>query len=111
MKFLLLCLLPLLISSTHHHSKKYLSKKDDSSSNSTLPVFLGGLTPLSENQKSPTFMPIDKDEPTSRAPNGQNFEDLNYTKVHKLKVKGKVDKEEELPTGYYGESRITYNNF
>ena len=93
-----------LKSKTHQNT----TESDQIESEEKIPVFLGGLHPLSDNQKSPTFMPIEKNLPTSKAPNGQSFNELNYTKANKIKVKTKNESREEVPAGYYGESRITY---
>jgi len=84
-------------------------KKNETATNSDeIPVFMGGLKPLSENQKSPTFMPIEKGAPTSKALNGENFDSLNYTKANNIKIQLKNESQAEVPAGYYGESRITY---
>lgn len=83
-------------------------KNDTTSSQEDIPVFMGGTKPLSENQKSPTFMPIEKGAITSKAPNGESFENLNYSKVNNIKLHLKNESQAEVPAGYYGESRITY---
>ena len=79
-----------------------------SESQEDIPVFMGGVKPLSENQKSPTFMPVEKGAITSKAPNGESFENLNYSKVNNIKLHLKNESQAEVPAGYYGESRITY---
>ena len=89
-------------------SKLSFKKNDTSMSQEDIPVFLGGIKPLSENQKSPTFMPIEKGATTTKAPNGESFDSLNYTKVNNIKVHLKNESQAEVPAGYYGESRITY---
>lgn len=97
--------------STNIHHKttisRYLSKKNETN-DQDIPVFLGGLKPLSDNQKSPTFMPIEKDIPTNKALNGEDFEQLNYTKANKLEIHLKNESQAEIPAGYYGSSRVTY---
>ena len=73
-----------------------------------IPVFLGGIKPLSDNQKSPTFMPIEKGVPTNKALNGEEFENLNYTKANNIVIHLKNQSQPEISAGYYGESRVTY---
>ena len=89
-------------------SKISFKKNDTASSQEDIPVFMGGVKPLSENQKSPTFMPIEKGAITSKAPNGESFENLNYSKRNNIKLHLKNESQTEVPAGYYGESRITY---
>ena len=88
------------------------SKNDDNNSTKNhadeIPVFLGGLKPLTDNQKSPTFMPIEKGVQTNKALNGVDFDNLNYTKVNNIKIQLRNESQVEVPAGYYGESRITY---
>lgn len=100
---------------TNENTKKFslarnLIRRNDDNSNSTneIPVFLGGLKPLSENQKSPTFMPVEKGVPTNKALNGEDFDNLNYTRANNLKIHLKNETQGEIAAGYYGESRLTY---
>lgn len=93
------------------HSLRYsATKMNDINNNKTddIPVFLGGIKPLSDNQKSPTFMPIEKGVPTNKALNGEEFENLNYTKANNIVIHLKNQSQPEISAGYYGESRVTY---